>query len=223
MKSTICTKIKCGIINFKLILVPLIAILFSCNYGQRKLPFYGNKQAVEKIVNGTKIVDTVYATIPPFNFLNQDSVRIDNHLFDGKIYVADFFFTSCPTICPTIHRNLLSVYRKFLGNKQVMYLSHSIDYRYDVPHVLKAYANKLGVHGDQWQFIHGSRDSVYSLAEKNYLVAVEDDAKDPGAYVHQGYLVLIDKHKRVRGAYDGTNTEQVDQLSKDMDLLLKEK
>ncbi|MDN5288526.1 MAG: ypmQ 1 [Mucilaginibacter sp.] len=200
----------------------MVVIIASCQSKPKKLPIYGNRSPVEKTVDGKTVIDTLYQTIPAFSFLNQDSVMINNHLFDGKIYVADFFFTSCPSICPVMHRNLLKVYQKYKGNKQVMLLSHSIDFKYDVPHVLKQYANKLGVTGSQWQFIHGSKEAVYSLAQKNYLVSVSVDPKAPGGYVHQGYLVLVDKQKRVRGAYDGTKEQQVDQLMADMDVLLKE-
>ena len=203
----------------------IMAALFftaGCQSKSKPLPIYGNREAVSKVVDGKTVIDTVYQTIPAFQFVNQDSVMIDNHLFDGKIYVADFFFTSCPSICPVMHRNMLKVYHKFRGNKEVMLLSHSIDFKYDVPHVLKKYATKLGVTDQQWQFVHGSKEVTYALAQKNYLVSVSVDPKAPGGYVHQGYLVLIDKQKRVRGAYDGTLADQVDQLMKDMDLLLKE-
>ena len=202
----------------------MVAVCFAagCQSKSERLPIYGNREAVTKIVDGKSVTDTVYQTIPSFQFVNQDSVLIDDHLFDGKIYVADFFFTSCPSICPVMHRNMLKVYHKFQGNKNVMLLSHSIDFKYDVPHVLKKYATKLGVNDKQWQFVHGSKEVTYTLAQKNYLVSVSVDPKAPGGYVHQGYLILIDKQKRVRGAYDGTVAEQVDQLMKDMDTLLKE-
>lgn len=203
----------------------ILAALFlaaGCQSEAKHLPIYGNRQTVEKTVDGKKMIDTIYQTIPAFQFLNQDSVLIDNHLFDGKIYVAAFFFTTCPSICPVMHRNMLKVYRKFQKSKEVMLLSHSIDFKYDVPHILKRYATKLGVTDQQWQFVHGSKEITYSLAQHNYLVSVSVDPKAPGGYVHQGYLVLIDKQKRVRGAYDGTVEAQVDQLMKDMDILLKE-
>lgn len=197
-----------------------VIVIGACKSKPSMLPILGAREAVEKTVNGKVIMDTIYQTIPAFQFINQDSTIIDNQLFDGKIYVADFFFTSCPTICPVMHRNLLKVYDKYNGNAEVMLLSHSIDYKYDVPHILKKYATKLGVKGNQWQFVHGSKEVTYSLAKNNYLVAVGVDPKAPGGYVHQGYLVLIDKEKRVRGAYDGTDEKQVQQLLKDMDILL---
>ncbi|UOE52524.1 SCO family protein [Mucilaginibacter sp. SMC90] len=200
-----------------------LAIVFTaCKERRRTLPIFGPHQPVERVVNGAKIVDTVYQTIPAFKFINQDSAVISNHDLDGKIYVADFFFTSCPSICPVMHRNLMKVYEKYKGNDQVMLLSHTIDYKYDLPHVLKKYALKLGVDGPQWQFVRGTKDSVYTLAKKNYLVSVGEDGQAPGGYVHQGYLVLVDKQKRVRGAYDETDAKQVEQLLNDMDILIAE-
>lgn len=209
--------------SLKPVLILALAIMIlSCRETERRLPLIpdGVKQTM---VNGKPVIDTVYKTISDFSFLNQDSVIVTNKDFDGKIYVADFFFTSCPTICPIMHRNLLKVYEKYKGNQDVMLLSHTIDYRYDIPSRLKAYRSKLGADGKQWQFVWGAKDIVYRMAEKDYLVSVNEDKASPGGYVHQGYLVLIDKHRRVRGAYDGTKTDQVDQLMNDMDILLKEK
>ncbi|WP_406825508.1 SCO family protein [Pedobacter sp. KACC 23697] len=209
--------------RIKIMLMLMLAIMISaCEQSERRLPLIpdGVKQTV---VDGKPVIDTVYKTISDFSFLNQDSVMVTNKDFDGKIYVADFFFTSCPTICPVMHRNLLKVYEKYKGNPEVMFLSHTIDYRYDIPSRLKSYRSKLGADGKQWQFVWGARDMVYAMAQKDYLVSVNEDKAAPGGYVHQGYLVLIDKHRRVREAYDGTNADQVEQLMKDMDILLKEK
>ncbi|WP_029286279.1 SCO family protein [Pedobacter sp. R20-19] len=199
-----------------------IAILSSCKQ-DKKLPFYGERHAeTVRDEAGVEKIDTVYQTIPNWAFLNQDSVLTTNKATDGKVYVADFFFTSCSTICPTMHRNLMIVYKEFKTNPDVMFVSHTIDFKYDKPSVLKKYAQKLGVDGDKWQFLYGSKDSVYTLAEKNYLVAVGEDSTAKDGYIHQGYLVLIDKDRRIRGAYDGTKEDQVEQLKKDIPVLLAE-
>lgn len=192
----------------------MLAALASCTQKDKHLP-YLQQEIVGK--------DTTYRTIPAFQFLNQDSVPISQKDFNGAIYVADFFFTSCPTICPVMHRNLLKVYHKYLGNPQVKFASHTIDMKYDTPSKMKAYASKLGVKGTQWEFLWGSRNAVYGMAARNYLVSVAEDSKGPGGFVHQGYLILVDKNKRIRGAYDGTECGQVEQLMKDMDILLAEK
>lgn len=201
----------------------LIFGLSACN-SDKKLPIYGQREAkMTTDKDGNQKVDTVYQTIPNFKFLNQDSTYITQDLFKDKIYVADFFFTSCSTICPIMHRNLKTVYDQFKDNKEVMFLSHTIDFKYDKPSVLKKYAQKLGVDVPNWQFVYGSKEEVYHIAEHDYLVAVEEDSTARDGYIHQGWLVLIDKQKRIRGAYDGTKTEQVEQMKKDMATLLAEK
>ncbi len=189
---------------------------------EKRLPILGEREPVEKTVDGKTVVDTIYQTIPAFSFINQDSSVVTEKNFEGRIFVADFFFTSCTSICPIMHRNMLKVYEKFKDNKEVGILSHTIDFKYDTPSKLKSYAEKLGITGDQWQFVKGTKDSVYTLAEKNYLVAVAEDKAAPDGFVHQGWFILVDKDKRLRGAYDGTKKEAVDQLITDMEILLEE-
>lgn len=196
-------------------------ILFSCGPTERKLPIYGERSPVEREVDGKKVVDTIYHTIPNFSFLNQDSTTITQDFFKDKIYVTNFFFTHCPSICPTMQRNLLKAYEKYKGNDKIVFLSHSIDFKYDQPSVLKDYATKLGVDDDHWQFVTGSKADIYGIAEK-YMVYTKEDANAPGGYDHQGYLVIIDPEKRIRGAYDGTNDEQVKQFLEDLDVILAE-
>lgn len=203
------------------VIFSLLYSLTSCKNEEKKLPILGHREAVEKNENGQIIIDTLYQTIPPFTLKNQDSVEVTDKDFNGSIYVADFFFTSCPSICPTMSRNLLRVLNKYKDNESVKILSHSIDPKYDTPAVLKKYASKLGVDGSQWQFVTGSQQQIYQLAD-NYMVYAQEDAAAPGGFEHQGWFILVDKKKRIRGAYDGTNDDQVNQLLTDMDLLLKE-
>lgn len=199
----------------------VILSVFGCKQEHTRLPFL-QMEEVEKVVKGRKIKDTLFRRIPSFKLLNQDSVAVTEKDFEGKIYVADFFFTSCPTICPTMHRNLFKVYQKYKNNPMVKFASHTIDVKYDVPSRMKAYAKKLGVEGTQWEYLWGTRDEIYALAERNYLVAAQEDKNAPGGFVHQGYLVLVDQQRRIRGAYDGTLDDEVKKLMTDMDILLKE-
>ena len=197
-------------------------LISSCG-NQTKLPILGPREAIEvKNPDGSTSIDTLYKTIPVFSFLNQDSAVITNETFKDKIYIADFFFTSCSSICPTMHRHMKEIFEEYKDNEEVMYLSHTIDYKYDKPSVLKKYATKLGVDGKQWQFAYGAKDSIYKIAEKDYLVAVIEDSTEKEIYVHQGWLVLIDKQRRIRGSYDGTDEKSVAQLKKDIAVLLKE-
>lgn len=207
---------------FTVLLFSILVILSSCK-DERKLPIFGQRDAVKtKQADGTIKIDSVYQTIPSFKFLNQDSIFITNDKFKNKIYIADFFFTSCSSICPVMHRNMKTIFDQYKDNPEVMYLSHTIDFKYDKPSILKKYAKKLGVYGDKWQFAYGPKEEIYAIAEKSYLVAVMEDSTNKDGYVHQGWLVLIDKDKRIRGAYDGTSPEDVAKLIKDIPVLLAE-
>ena len=202
--------------------LPILLIFgLGCKDEPKRLPFL-QMETTQKTVNGKVVEDTIFRPIPAFKLLNQDSVEVTDKDFDNSIYVADFFFTTCPTICPTMHRNLFKVYQKFEHNPNVKFASHTIDVKYDKPSVMKAYAKKMGIKGNNWQFLWGTRDQIYALAERNYLVAVTEDNKAPGGFVHQGYLILVDKQKRIRGAYDGTVDAEVQKLMTDIDILLKE-
>jgi len=201
----------------------LVSAFAACKSNTAKvLPIYGNRSAETKTVNGQIETDTVYQTVPAFKFINQYGDSVGSKELQDKIYVADFFFTSCPSICPGMQRNMLSVYNAFKNTPDVKIISYTIDPKHDTVAVLKKYADKLGVSGNSWWFINGDKDKVYDLAAKSYLVAVSPDSTVAGGYVHQGYFVLIDKKQRIRGSYDGTNPEQVNQLIADIKTLKAE-
>jgi len=205
-----------------LALVAICSLFAACQSDDKtRLPILGSREPVSKVIDGQTVVDTLYKTLPDFEFVNQDSVRVTAETFNNSIYVADFFFTSCPSICPIMHRNMLRAYEKFKDHPEVKFLSHSIDTKYDTPTVLKDYAVKLGVDGPQWQFVTGSRESIYGIAPE-YMVFAEENDKVAGGYEHQGWFILVDKNKHIRGAYDGTNTDEVEKMMKDMDILLRE-
>lgn len=208
---------------FHLLFFLTCVLLSACQSQTRTLPIYGQRKAVSKSVGGKTVTDTVYQTIPDFRLLNQDSTYLTNRTFDGKIYIADFFFTRCPTICPVMHRNMLKMYRQYQGNQEIQFLSHSIDFKHDSPHVLKAYAKNIGVKDARWQFVCGSKKEIYTLAEKSYMSAAAMDDKAAAGFDHSGYLLLIDKHRRLRGAYLGFDTDEVQQLMNDLKVLLAEK
>nr|WP_294899348.1 SCO family protein [uncultured Pedobacter sp.] len=206
----------------QLCLCAAVVLLFSCSQSPKRLPILGERQTMEKMENGKLVVDTFYQTIPHFSFVNQDSVIINNDSLKNSVYVADFFFTSCPSICPVMSKNMLTVYNKYKGNNEVRFISYTIDPKYDTVPVLKKYANKLGVEGTQWSFLLGNRDSVYNLAKDGYMSYAKENASIPGGVEHSGYFILVDKEKRIRGAYDGTDKEQVEKLKNDLDILLSE-
>lgn len=196
--------------------LPAILIFFSCSQqsSSDKLPFLGNNIYEEN--------DTIYHTIQDFELVDQDSSIVTNETFANKVYVADFFFTSCPTICPKMKAQMLRVYEKFESNEQVAILSHTIDPTYDTVALLKDYADRLGVSSDTWKFVTGDQDYIYNLAEKSYISLADEDGNAPGGFVHSGAFLLVDKERRIRGYYDGTIPEQVDVLMNDIEKLLKE-
>jgi protein SCO1/2 len=161
-------------------------------------------------------------TIPEFSFVNQDSVWVTEKTFSNKIYLADFIFLSCPTICPKMNAEMLKAYRIFEHDDRVLFLSHTIDPARDSVKVLKAFAQNLNVSSDKWHFVTGNIDSIYALAEKGYFTSTYPDSTDPGNFIHGGGLLLVDKKRQIRGVYDGTDERETERLIKDVKLLLKE-
>lgn len=194
----------------------------SSGSNQNTLPIYGEREAVERVVDGETIVDTIYHSIPDFAFVNQDSQRVTQETVAGKVYVSDFFFTSCPTICPKMKSQMLRVYEAFKANPDVVILSHSIDPAHDTVAVLKDYAERLGIETTKWHLLTGDKDSIYAIAGQ-YLAAAQEDADAEGGFSHSGDFYLIDQQRRIRGHYNGTLEEDVDRLIRDIPLLLNEK
>lgn len=198
-------------------------ITVSCSSKNEKLPILGRKEIKNVNVSEGKIqADTIYHTIPDFSFTNQNGEVITQDAFKGKIYIADFFFTTCPTICPIMKTQMLRVYEKFKENPEVMILSHTIDPKHDSVAVLHEFADRLGVTGNMWQFVTGDQDEIYDIGQNSYMVTAREDPGEPGGYLHSGAFLLVDKERRIRGIYDGTLEEKVDILMIDIDKLLKE-
>ncbi|MDN3584767.1 SCO family protein [Mucilaginibacter flavus] len=206
--------------NLLFIGIAALVTLNSCTSKPDKLPVLGNKQPVTKMVDGKQVTDTAYATIPDFKFVNQYGDTITAKNLNGKIYVADFFFTTCPSICPVMHRNMLNVYKEFKDDDNFRILSHTIDPKYDTVPVLKRYADKMGISGNSWWLLHGNKGDTYGIS-KSYLQSVQE--KNPaGQFIHDGFFILIDKQKRIRGTYEGTDPKEVDKLIADIKTLKAE-
>lgn len=207
-----------------LILFALTLIVLSCQQAPELL-IVGEAD----VVNGEKI----YPTTPDFAFVDQDSNLITNTTLTGKIYVTDFFFTSCPTICPKMSKQMLRMYKKYEKDDRVAFLSHSIDPKRDTVGRLKWYASKLGVSSSKWHFLTGDKTTIYDVAEKYYSVRPSED-KDPGSggFNHDAAFILVDKNRHIRGTFDedghpkarfnGTDPADVDLLMECMDQLLAE-
>lgn len=201
--------------------VLIIAIsIASCDTTvQQRLPIIGNTQYLE--VNGK--IDTVYHTIPAFKLVDQEGDTVTENTVKGKIYVADFFFGTCPSICPTMAQQMLRVHEKFKGVDDFAILSHTIDPDHDTVAYLKGYAEKLGIENNStWHFLTGVQEEIYELGEKDYMVTVGQDASAPGGFIHSGHFWLVDKDRRLRGFYDGTIASHVDRLMNDIKKLQTE-
>ena len=167
--------------------------------------------------------DTVFHTIGNFKFINQDSAIVTNETLKDKIYVADFFFTSCRTICPIMKTQMLRVFKSIANDPDVLLVSHTIDPEYDTVALLHDFAERLGVKSDKWHFLTGNKDSIYYIAQTGYFATAMEDKSEPDGFIHSGAFLLIDKKGRIRGKYDGTKEEDVNRLLTDIEKLRKEK
>lgn len=193
------------------------ALVFAaCSGGSadEKLPIFG-----ERMVEGA---DTIYHTIDDFRFVDQDSNIVTQETFRDKIYVADFFFTSCRTICPVMKTQMLRVYDSIKDEGDVLLLSHTIDPEYDTVGLLHDYAERLGVSSDKWRFVTGNQEDIFNIAQTSYFATALADNTEPDGYIHSGAFLLIDKDRRIRGKYDGTKEDDVNRLLEDIETLRKE-
>ncbi|UYZ63845.1 SCO family protein [Hymenobacter weizhouensis] len=182
-----------------------------------RLPIQGLKRSAP-----TSPADTLPDPVPAFRLTNQDGQVITNQTFAGKVYVTDFFFASCPSICPKMQSEMLRVYEQFKGNPNVLFLSHTIDPAHDSIPVLKDYAQRLGIRdASRWHFATAPHDTVFALA-RAYMTAAQKDSTVAGGFAHSGAFALVDSRRRIRGVYDGMEKDQVDQLIRDLPILLKE-
>jgi protein SCO1/2 len=210
------TGIETNLKGIVLILVIFFSIgLTSCaDKKKAKLPIFG-----ERTVNGS---DTIYHTIGDFAFLDQDSLLVTPETFNGKIYVSDFFFTSCRTICPIMKTQMLRVYDSIENDPEVLLLSHTIDPDFDTVGRLHDYADRLGVKSSKWHFVTGDKDSIYHIAQTGYFATALEDKTEPDGFIHSGAFLLVDKERRIRGKYDGTLEEDVNRLLADIERLKDE-
>ena len=199
-----------------LILLSGFCFLFSaCTVKKEEtLPIFG-----ERRIEGT---DTIYHTIPDFQFVDQDSALVTSNTFKDKIYVTDFFFTSCRTICPIMKTQMLRIYDSIKAEPDILLLSHTIDPEYDTVALLHDFAERLGVKSEKWHFVTGVKDSIYRIAQTGYFATAMEDKTEPDGFIHSGAFLLIDKEKRIRGKYDGTKEEDVTRLLVDIGRLRKE-
>ncbi len=196
--------------------------LFSCTGKQSDVP---EKKHLLPLI-GPKTHrgqgDTLYHSIGNFSFTNQFGDSISNKTIAGKIYVADFFFATCQSICPVMSTQMGRVQEAFKNNTDVLILSHTVNPLHDTVEVLHQYGNKYGAIRNKWHLLTGNKKEIYALAKNSYLVnALEDDGSEEG-FLHSETFLLIDRQLHIRGVYDGTDSLQVNKLIKDIITLQQE-
>jgi len=182
------------------------------------LPVYSPNMISTELVDQSIQYVKKYHKISDFSLTNQNGETISEQFYDNKIYVADFFFTTCPTICPIMTENMFYIQEKTI-NEEILLASFSVTPEIDSVAQLKKYAIEKGVDDKKWNLLTGDKKEIYELARKSYLVAKDDG--DGGKYdmIHTENFVLIDKERRIRGFYDGTNIEEMDKLLDDIKIL----
>lgn len=164
--------------------------------------------------------------VAAFSFINQDGKTITNEDVKGKIYVVEYFFTTCKGICPRLNENLTHVYQAFRGNKNVLILSHTVDPLKDTVKAMKEYSLRFDADPSQWMFLTGDKKKLYDMARYSYLISAQDDTTGVSIdqdFIHDNHYVLVDRDGRVRGFYDGLKMDEVNKLIKDINSLLAEK
>ncbi|WP_298955055.1 SCO family protein [uncultured Nonlabens sp.] len=199
------------------------AIMASFQYAltpEKTLPVLQPDKFDPTLVDDSMLFVKKYHKIAPFQLVNQNGDTITDKDYDNKIYVADFFFTTCPTICPVMTENMTLVQEEFKNDPDVMILSHSVTPEIDSVQVLKEYAIKKGVIDSKWNLVTGDRKQIYDLARKSYLAAKENKYGGDYALIHTENFLLVDKEGRLRGrSYDGTSKEDVLKLIEDIYIL----
>lgn len=208
---------------FLIIVIVLSAIIISLFYSALKpkktLPIYNPSMVNPELVDSTIQYISKYHTIADFSFTNQNGKIITQKEYEGKIYVADFFFTTCGSICPKMTTNLVEVQKAFINNPKVMLLSHTVFPETDSVSVLKEYAIKNGVVDCKWNLVTGDKKQIYAMARKSYLAVKLGKPEELYDMVHTENFVLVDTKRRVRGFYDGTNKQEIKRLIEDINFL----
>ncbi|MBT8262191.1 MAG: SCO family protein [Bacteroidia bacterium] len=210
---------------FGIVLLVLSAIIITIMYQaldpKEVLPVYQPNRVSAELVDSTVQYVKKYHTITNFSLTNQNGKTVTQKDYEDKIYVADFFFTTCQTICPIMTDHMVAIQKELQNDNEVMLLSHSVTPEIDSVAQLKKYALEKGVNDNKWNLVTGNKKEIYDLARKSYLAA-KDVPYSEYDLIHTENFVLVDKKKRIRGFYDGTNPEDIEKLLDDIKVLKEE-
>ena len=214
---------KYGLFTLIMLSISIAAIFMFYNVltPEKKLPIYQPSMVKFQLVDSTVQHVKRFHKIADFELINQNNKTVTNKNYDGKIYIADFFFTTCPGICPIMTDNMITLQEKFLDDDQVLLLSHTVTPEIDSVSVLKSYSIEKGVIDSKWNMVTGDKKQIYNLARKSYLVAEDIEGSHFYDMIHTENFVLVDSRRRIRGFYDGTDEESMNQLVDDVYILKK--
>ena len=194
--------------------------MFSCSNEQKKpLPIYNPANFIPELVDKSLQNKSENHTVANFNLINQNGESITQENYKDKIYITDFFFTRCGTICPIMTDNMAKIQKEFLNDDDIMLLSVSVTPNIDSVPVLRKYANDKGVIDAKWNVSTGNKKHIYELARKSYFAVVEQGDGGLQDFTHTPNFILVDKEKHIRGIYDGTNNDDIKQIIKDIKTL----
>ncbi|MBL6610972.1 MAG: SCO family protein [Flavobacteriaceae bacterium] len=197
----------------------IIVLMYRALKPEKRLPVYQPSMVNPELVDSTLVYVKKYHSIADFKLINQNGDTIIQADYADKIYVADFFFTTCPTICPVMTANMADIQQIIKDDDEVMLLSHSVTPEIDSVPQLKKYALEKGVIDAKWNLVTGDKKQIYELARKSYLAVLTDGDGGPYDMIHTENFILVDKERRIRGFYDGTSSEEVAQLLEDLKVL----
>ena len=199
--------------------VIIISVFYSILNVEKPLPIYQPSKVNFEMVDSTIQHVSKYHKIANFSLINQNGKTITQNDYKDKIYVADFFFTTCQTICPIMTDHMAKIQKEILNDKEVMLLSHSVTPKIDSVAQLKRYAIEKGVNDTKWNLVTGDKKQIYELARKSYLAVKTDGNGDEYDMIHTENFMLIDKKRQIRGYYDGTKPEDIERLLNDIKIL----
>lgn len=202
-----------------LISAVIVYLFYNALQPEEKLPVYQPSMVSQELVDSTLHFKKKYHTIEDFQLTNQNGQIVTQENYADKIYVADFFFTTCPTICPIMTKNMAQIQNSILDKSDVLLLSHSVTPQIDSVAQLKKYAIEKGVLDHKWNLVTGDKKQIYELARKSYLAVKTDGDGGPYDMIHTENFILVDKERRIRGFYDGTNSEEIEKLLSDLQIL----
>jgi len=212
-------KYKLFAIVFIVLSIIIISVFYNILNVEKPLPIYQPSQVNFEMVDSTIQHQKKYHHIADFSLTNQNGITITQETYKDKIYIADFFFTTCQTICPIMTDNMYEIQKNIMTDNEVMLLSHTVTPEIDTVEQLKRYADEKGVNASKWNLVTGDKKQIYELARKSYLAVKDNGDGGPFDMIHTENFMLIDKERQIRGFYDGTDPQEIERLLDDIKIL----